>query len=140
MMRRLVPFRAEHMAAITDRPDLRAAAPALAAAGGAWTLMGERGPIGAGGLAQLWPGVAEAWVAVRPDLTAGERFSAARAAKRAVRLEAEGRGYWRVQASALAAKARDCRLAEAVGMMAEGVMRRFDKNGADHVRYAWVRA
>lgn len=138
-MRRIIPFRAEHMAAITDRPDLRAAAPALAAAGGAWTLMGERGPIGAGGLAQLWPGVAEAWVAVRPDLTRAEKVSVARAARRVVLMEADGRGYWRVQASAVANKARDCRLAEVMGMMAEGVMRRFDKNGADHVRFAWVR-
>jgi hypothetical protein len=139
-MRRVVPFRASHMPAITERPDLRAAAPALEQAGGAWTLMGgEGGPIAAGGLAQLWPGVAEAWVAIRPGLSMADRVAVARTARRVARVEADGRGFWRVQASAVAQRVPDCRLAEVIGMAAEGVMRRFGKDGADHVRFAWVR-
>jgi RimJ/RimL family protein N-acetyltransferase len=135
----IVPFDAGHVARISQDPLHQAIAADMARLGPGETLLEDGEPVAAAGLARLWPGVAEGWFLARPDLTPRQRLTVARTVARRLPEALQREGVQRFQASVRLGVERAAHLVEWLGLTPEGIMRAYGPDGADHIRYAWVR-
>jgi hypothetical protein len=139
MTHQVAPFRATHVLHLTVDPLQLEIAEAMERGGPAVTLFEGGVPLAAGGLARVWAGVAEAWFLARPELTPRQALAVARVAARELPRMAEGEGVRRLQATVRTGYARAAHFVEWLGLTPEGIMRAYGPDGADHIRYAWVR-
>lgn len=138
-MMQIVPFNAAHVAQLSDNPMHLAIAADMASMGPGETLLEGGQPVAAAGLARIWPGVAEGWLLARPDLTPRQRLTVARTVARRLPAVLRDQGVRRFQASVRLGAERAAHLVEWLGLTPEGIMRAYGPDGADHIRYAWVR-
>lgn len=138
-MMTIVPFDPAHVAQLSEDPMHRAIAAEMARLGPGQTLLEDGQPVAAAGLARLWPGVAEGWFLARPDMTPRQRLTVARTVARRLPSVLGEQGVQRFQASVRLGAERAAHLVEWLGLTPEGIMRAYGPDGADHIRYAWVR-
>ncbi|MBT5414233.1 MAG: GNAT family N-acetyltransferase [Rhodospirillaceae bacterium] len=115
--------------------DPNALAKLYAVGGFARALASDEGVVAAGGLFVLRPGVAEAWLIRSVDLSA-HRISTARWIRRGVEEGIARLRLHRVQAAVRKDDSKACRLAEWLGFVSEGVMRRHGPDGSDSILFA----
>tara|TARA_B100001013_G_C24517918_1_gene405740 strand:- start:311 stop:742 length:432 start_codon:yes stop_codon:yes gene_type:complete len=139
----LVEYQADHACSILDEGSAASQLWSEQAkiiekhAGGVTLLIDDR-PVVCTGLIELWENCAEAWVIASSNISRTP-VSISRAMKRGLNKRILEDGYDRVQANVRADWPTAIRFAEFVGMKREGMMRRFGPEGADYVRFAWVR-
>jgi hypothetical protein len=140
----LVEYHADHACAILNEGSGSAAhlwseqAKIIEKHAGGVTLIIDSKPVVCTGLIEMWENCAEAWVIASGNII-HTPVSIARAMKRGLQERILNDDYDRVQANVRADWPTAIRFAEFVGMKREGLMRRFGPEGADYVRFAWVR-
>lgn len=98
---------------------------------------GER-MLGFAGLALQWPGRATGWAILGPYVGASQLLAITRNARaRMEEIQREDR-YRRIEAHVVTGFEAGHRWATRLGFVFEGVMRRFDPEGRDHVLYARI--
>lgn len=147
-MMEIVPFEAEHLAAITPRwpftldaesvEDLTARAASTAGAGPAWTAVVAGEPVGCGGVVLLWPGVGEAW-SFAGDATSRTGLAFHRAVATGLEQIAGDHRLHRIQAACHANHNQGRRWLALLGFKEEGLMQHYGPQGHDFIRYAKVR-
>jgi hypothetical protein len=138
----VLPFRADHLRALTLQPAQAAwrgridgeTGDALEQGGLAWTLMRAGRVIGCGGVIDRGSGRGEAWALIAQD--AGPAMLAA---TRAVRRYFQTAPFRRIEAATACRFAPGRRWAEMLGFQPEGVMRAFCEDGDDAMRWAIIR-
>jgi hypothetical protein len=131
----MVPFMAHHTRAIVGDAFDDGYARKLEAAGPAVTFLRDGQPVAAGGLAILFPGVAEAWALIGAGVPA---LPLVRGFRRMLDLETTMLGLHRIQAHARADADLACRLLQHLGFAAEGLALAFGPDRSDHVLYGRV--
>lgn len=107
-------------------------------AGPAWSVMVGDECIAIGGVYLLWQGVGEGWIFSTPAVERHAKHFASTVSM-AIEEATLAHGLHRMQMACRLNDRRACRFAEWLGFRAEGVMLRYGIDGADFVRYAWVR-
>lgn len=135
------PYRGDHLGRLVEAHGISLLAPlepyynaALETAGPAYTGFVDGLPVAAAGIANLWPGRAEAWAVMTPATR--HHMTAITRAVRAFLDLAEVR---RIDCAVKADFEAGHRWARLLGFEQEGVMRAYGPDGCDYARYARVR-
>jgi hypothetical protein len=108
----------------------------VARAGSSWTLVQDGAEVAIGGMRELWANVAFGWLQYgAAPISAAGKFALARAAFRAVR----GQTWRRLQCSVDVGDDAALDFAIRLGFEAEGVLRAYAPDGADHLALAIIR-
>ena len=138
----IVPFKAEHLAALALQPAQAMAlsefdpsyGPALEQAGGAYTALIDGKPVACAGIVEQWKGRGLAWALL--SLESGQHFiRVTRAVRRALDLSPLRRVEAHVDVNFAAA----VRWAEMLGFKAESVMESFTPEGNAAFMYVRIR-
>ena len=143
----LTPFRAAHADYIDMQDvdaqvvfatrDFRRNMKAFEKGGFSWTgIVGTR-IIGCGGIVDLWPGVAYGWL-ICSGLAKTYKMFLYKTVKNAI-LAADSRGIHRIEAAIYCKNDTAISFAIHLGFESEGLMRKYDSNGKDFLRYARIK-
>ena len=91
-----------------------------------------------GGISLLWDGVAEAWFVLGVK---GQEFPyrMAKIVKKMIMTMIEENNLFRLQASICSNDEKAVRFIKWLKFEEEGIMKKFGPDGADYIRYAWVK-
>ena len=111
----------------------------LEESGEAMTLMGDdKDPVLCMGIIPLWQGCGEAWMLVS-DKTSERPIAVARAIKETFLEYSQHKEFCRVQSNVRADWPLAIKFVKFFGMKEEGLMQMFGPEGADYIRFAWIK-
>lgn len=141
----LMPFRAEHILAFSHREPVGLdqwggvmQAVKKETMGPAFTATVGETYLGSAGIAILWAGVGEAWMILAPEVEK-HGIWLTRTVRRVFEDIREAFNLRRVQATVRVDSPRNQRWIDLLGFKEEGTMLKYGPDGANYIRYAWVR-
>lgn len=107
-------------------------------AGFAYTMLVDKRVAAVGGVARIWPGLAEGWVVASP-LARTSPVALTKAAIRGIAYTMQSLHLHRLQAHVKTSDKRAVRWAEFLGFKREGTLAKFGADGSDYDVYAMTR-
>ena len=143
---RTVQFKADHAKAVIEDGlnmdeghDWDSQAKVLEDAGYAMTLLDtDEKPVLCLGVVPLWNGVGEGWLLGSKKMQ-DHPIAIGRAIKEVFIEYREHAGWWRVQSNVRADWPLAIKFIKFLGMEEEGLMKKFGPEGADYIRFAWIK-
>jgi len=138
-MIRFVPLTGELLTmAILLAMDVPGAYDGLLLGGEAEAMLDGGEFVGAGGVTQHWPGRAEAWLMLRPDLTRKQKVRALRRCQEKLAALQSDPAYRRIEMYVRAASGWNLSFAKTMGFEIEGYLNRWGIRGEDYCLFARV--
>lgn len=146
---RIVDYHPSHLHDLMDGPlnngaiknigYMREWASELQQPGWSYTLIEHGHIICCSGIADMWPGVGEAWFIASDKIHENARPFIRFAKGDVMKKVIEENDLWRVQAVCKSDWPEALKFARFMGFEPEGVMRKYGPEGMDYIRVAWVR-
>ena len=141
-----VPFKKEHAQIVLETgvnleegQDWIEQAKIMEEAGNCVSLLDDTGePILCMGVISLWHGCGEAWMLGSTKMS-DHPVAIARAIKEVFLEYTLHKEFWRVQSNVRSDWPLAIKFIKFLGMQEEGLMKKFGPEGADYIRFAWVR-
>jgi len=142
----IVQFKAEHAQKVmasdsikNDGYDWDEQAVILEESGEAMTLVSsDKDPVLCMGVVPLWEGCGEAWM-LAADKISERPIATARAIKEVFLEYNQHKEFRRVQSNVKADWPLAIKFVKFIGMKEEGLMQKFGPEGADYIRFAWIK-